>query len=416
MKILAISNIFPPDFIGGYELGALDFVQGLQKKNHEVRVITSNLLHDDKKILSHLNVHRTLTIKTDYNYETLSTQEKLLDGLFYIPENIRTLSHHIIDQQPDCIICFNLHGLGTFSILSFLQSLNITTYIYFMDNPFAAIKLIYDAYNKYFEIFPSILQNTIYPIYLSQNIESEIKNHIGFNINNGVYIPNHHKLTTETYLNKKNNRLNMIYSSRITSHKGIFILLEAIYQLKEYIHDMKLDIYGDGEIESVIKFIEEKNLHDTVNIKGTINKEDLQLLYKNYSILPLPTWHREPGPYVVAEAAACGCIPVMSGGIGAAEYFIHEYDCIKCNRDTKSFRNALFRLYHMPENEFEKMRHNTQKTAFKFFTFEHCLDKMEEIILQHTKSNTSQDHIRGVEASLTTLFELWKEKINYERI
>ena len=49
MRILLINNIFPPGFLGGYELGALDVARGLQKCGHEVLVLTSDYFPDDEK-------------------------------------------------------------------------------------------------------------------------------------------------------------------------------------------------------------------------------------------------------------------------------------------------------------------------------------------------------------------------------
>jgi glycosyltransferase involved in cell wall biosynthesis len=42
MRILVISNFFPPYHIGGYELGCADVVAGLKTRGHEVRVLTSH--------------------------------------------------------------------------------------------------------------------------------------------------------------------------------------------------------------------------------------------------------------------------------------------------------------------------------------------------------------------------------------
>ncbi|MBU1727395.1 MAG: hypothetical protein KJ880_07180, partial [Candidatus Omnitrophica bacterium] len=41
MKILVISNYYPPRVIGGYELACREAVEGLRAKGHEVSVLTS---------------------------------------------------------------------------------------------------------------------------------------------------------------------------------------------------------------------------------------------------------------------------------------------------------------------------------------------------------------------------------------
>ena len=40
MKILVLSNLYPPDIIGGYELGCQQVVDALRARGHDVRVLT----------------------------------------------------------------------------------------------------------------------------------------------------------------------------------------------------------------------------------------------------------------------------------------------------------------------------------------------------------------------------------------
>ena len=60
MRILLINNLFPPGFIGGYELGVYDVARGLQAAGHDVRVITSDFFLDDQGAFAALPVLRTL--------------------------------------------------------------------------------------------------------------------------------------------------------------------------------------------------------------------------------------------------------------------------------------------------------------------------------------------------------------------
>jgi len=47
MKILVVTNLYPPQHIGGYELGCRDVVEKLCARGHNVRVLTSNF-HDGR--------------------------------------------------------------------------------------------------------------------------------------------------------------------------------------------------------------------------------------------------------------------------------------------------------------------------------------------------------------------------------
>lgn len=415
MKILVISNLFPPNFIGGYELGALDFVQYLKDEGYEVRVLTSSLLQDDKNILNYIDIHRTLSIYTDFNIEKLSNSEKIL-GTFYIPQNIRILTSHLIDFNPNIILCFNLTGLGQAAIITFLQSIQIPAAIYYMDDIFCSLKYLPNFTTEYNNIFGKININKFINIFLSNVIYKEIENTLKTSIYNPFFIPNHHKMNNPPVI-KEIDGLKIIFSSRIAAHKGIWILLDSIFNLKNYIQNIHLDIYGDGEIDYAQFLIFKLGLQNYVTLKGSLAKEKLIYEYCNYNIMALPTWHREPGPYVVAEAAACGCLPVISGGIGIAEYFIHNYDCIKCQRNSDSICRELLKIYKMPINKFLTIRNNSQNTAFKYLNFSKVSKLLENILLSNQKEySLKTKNLRQIEISIYTLFEIWKEKTNVDTI
>src|SRR4051794_26459047 len=41
MKILVLSNLYPPDFIGGYEIACAQVVDALRRRGHDVHVLTT---------------------------------------------------------------------------------------------------------------------------------------------------------------------------------------------------------------------------------------------------------------------------------------------------------------------------------------------------------------------------------------
>ena len=44
MRVLAVSNLFPPAFVGGYELGASWVCRELARRGHEVTICTASRL------------------------------------------------------------------------------------------------------------------------------------------------------------------------------------------------------------------------------------------------------------------------------------------------------------------------------------------------------------------------------------
>ena len=52
MKILVLSNLYPPDFHGGYELGCEQAVNALPARGHEVRVVTDRAGPSPDRVLA----------------------------------------------------------------------------------------------------------------------------------------------------------------------------------------------------------------------------------------------------------------------------------------------------------------------------------------------------------------------------
>jgi glycosyltransferase involved in cell wall biosynthesis len=61
MKILIVTNLYPPHHVGGYELGCRDVVEKLRARGHLIHVLTSTFRHDESESpLNEAEVERTL--------------------------------------------------------------------------------------------------------------------------------------------------------------------------------------------------------------------------------------------------------------------------------------------------------------------------------------------------------------------
>jgi glycosyltransferase involved in cell wall biosynthesis len=103
--------------------------------------------------------------------------------------------------------------------------------------------------------------------------------------------------------------------------------------------------------------------------------------FADYDALLFPTWQREPFGFVVAEAAAAGCLPVMTAGIGAAEWFLSDLDSLKIGCDADSLAGAMHKLIVMPTPERRLMRARARTTASRFFRCNDALRTVEDILV-----------------------------------
>jgi glycosyltransferase involved in cell wall biosynthesis len=107
-----------------------------------------------------------------------------------------------------------------------------------------------------------------------------------------------------------------IFASRVSNHKGINLVIDAVEELiNSSISNFKVDIFGDGDIASLMSNIQTRNLQGHINYVGNLNKADLLSRYRNYDSLLFPTWEIEVFGFVVVEAMSSGCIPILTKGI-----------------------------------------------------------------------------------------------------
>jgi glycosyltransferase involved in cell wall biosynthesis len=115
----------------------------------------------------------------------------------------------------------------------------------------------------------------------------------------------------------------VMFCGAITEGKGLHILIDAIWGLALPQSPLiNLSVYGDvemaGSSAEYLSRVKEASVGLCVQFKGAVGKDELAKAYSRNSILVLPTALESFG-LVLAEAQACGCIPVVHrcGGVEA---------------------------------------------------------------------------------------------------
>lgn len=119
--------------------------------------------------------------------------------------------------------------------------------------------------------------------------------------------------------------LRMIFVGRISSFKGLHLLIDAIKEIPE--QKIQLDIFGSGNnSEYEIKCRKRTALMQNVKWKGKINVANVPDVMRQYHVLCLPSAFSEMSPLVIQEAFAAG-IPVIASNVyGNAEQIQHNYN------------------------------------------------------------------------------------------
>ena len=132
----------------------------------------------------------------------------------------------------------------------------------------------------------------------------------------------------------QNTKVNFLFMGRLGQRKGVYDIIESARQIRA--ENVKINLYGDGEIENVKTMIRACGVEDIVHVCGWIDGSEKDQAFRDANVLILPSYN-EGFPISVLEAMAYG-IPVVAtdvGGIaecvedGVNGYLIKPGDCDK---------------------------------------------------------------------------------------
>lgn len=349
MKILALSNLYPPDFIGGYELACAQVVDALREKGHDVQVLTSA----PRSPVPHVpHVRRTLRLTDIWNHyhfqHSHPVTQRVYDAesSFVNAYNVHALLQALEDFRPDVVYPCHLVGLGGLGLVACLEYLKIPWVWQLGD------RVPEYLCSRWGEIEPALArefsrQVSGHFVVVSQRLREEIEAS-GTALNGHVEVlPNwiHFERPPERTAFYEGGPLKIVSAGRIERIKGVDLLIEAAARLREAGHEnFSIDIYGKVNDPAFQSMIQQHDVSDRVTLKGVLPQPELFRRYGEYDVFAFPTQEREPFGLAPLEALAYGCVPLMSRNCGISEWFVHEVHCLKAARTPAAFAAAIGRI------------------------------------------------------------------------
>ncbi|MBI3415779.1 MAG: glycosyltransferase family 4 protein [Verrucomicrobia bacterium] len=123
VKILALTNLFPPHHAGTFDFRCQTITEALQKRGHEVRVLTSN--HGMNTEQRDQDIERRLRLNGVYGHPSLKTYFELAA---LEKANHQVLRETLATFEPDLVHVFSLEGLPKSFIFALRHSQLPTVY------------------------------------------------------------------------------------------------------------------------------------------------------------------------------------------------------------------------------------------------------------------------------------------------
>lgn len=354
MKILVLSNLYPPDVIGGYEVACAQMADALRGRGHEVLVLTTAAR---APVGACGHVRRTLKLTDIWNREWMTRQptaaQRRLDAESRLVHafNVQQLAAALEEFAPDVCYVSNVTGLGGLAMMATLRHLGVPWVWQLADSVPSYVCGVWDqVVPALARAFTDGLGGTF--VSVSTRLVNEIEG-------TGVRLPG--RLEVLPYWidgrrpamgrsqYRREGILRVVNAGRLTPYKGVDLLIEAMARLRaEGDERVRLDLIGGvGDVDEAYypALIARQGVDDRVRLLGRIDHDQLMSMYADYDVFAFPTWEREPFGLGPVEAAAHGgCVPLIAQNCGLAEWLAHGVHCLKAEPTVEAFANVLTRL------------------------------------------------------------------------
>jgi glycosyltransferase involved in cell wall biosynthesis len=400
MKIVMISDLYPPNTMGGYEISCMVTSNELRRRGHDITILTS-IWGADQSLVEE-NIHRLLFFN-EINHQLIlrandpfRLRRRYYQILWAFKNRINREKTYqfLASRKPDLVIFWNMASMGVGSILA-AQELKIPRVFNIGDDWLISLKkelyfnpiFIKRKFNSFITgvqdyqqlEFDHILVNSqsLKQAHIRNGFPEETIHVIPRGIHSELILPIS-KLNDLPH--KHNKTVKLLYIGRIVPEKAPDVAIKTIAILKQLfgIQNVKLDIIGIGPAEyifSLKRMVTEMDLEENV---AFIDWMDFSLLfdtYREHDMLLFPSRWEEPFGRTVMEAMSQG-LPVISTRYGGPLDIIRdgENGLFVPVDDAQAFAKAVIKLLQNDELT-QKIRISALRTINERYTLEFVVDQ-----------------------------------------
>jgi len=412
MRILMITNLYPPIAVGGYEISCEEMTVELRRRGHDVVVLTSSRGVDHAR--SEGNVHRLLFFNTLNRSNRLKLPFNLherynqFQWAFKSRRNYRLARKFMASAGFDLAVIWNMESVGVGPVLA-AQDCNIPTVFNIEDDWLLRLKSrLYDEPNPVKKRYQAMLaglsdffqldtrhlvaaSRCLERAYVSNGFSGEGIRVIPLGIESGLILSagELHDLP-----HKHRGIVRLLFVGRIVPEKAPDIAIDALGILKREfgVQDIKLDIIGQGPEKYMTDLknrVSELGLDDSVEFCGWLDHSLVFEKYSEYDVLLFPSRWEEPFGKIVLEAMAQG-LPVIASRRGGPQEVISdgENGLLVTVDDAGELARSILRLLNSDELV-RKIRVAGIETVKGQYTLERIADEnleyFKSILSSHAK-------------------------------
>jgi glycosyltransferase involved in cell wall biosynthesis len=352
MRILVLTNLYPPHYVGGYELRCRDVTEALHQRGHQVSVLTSNhQVADVADPVRPYTVDRSLNLHGFFGHPWLGIRD--LQGLER--QNNTSLCQAIQAFKPDLVHVWNLGGLSK-SLALTLQRLGIPT-VFDVSDHWIARSLVADVWldwwnrpsptlstrllrglwhlggqrHHWHEEAPTnpIRHLQFQRVYFCSRRLREITCEAGYSVQHGEVI--HCPVNTQQFHGTpkpaSQPMQKLLYVGRLAEDKGVLTALQAMRSVRGQFAGT-LSIYGSGDpaYEAMLKGY--AAAHELPVTFQRATPQQMPEVYRSHDALLFTSEWEEPFALTPLEAMASGLPVIGTTTGGSAELLKHRHNAL----------------------------------------------------------------------------------------
>lgn len=360
LRVLMVSNYFPPYVEGGYEIACAQTADYLAEQGHRIHVLSGNA-HCDRQLEHRYPVSRTLHY---IDYRQGNWRQKMQVEI----HNHGQVLEKMRQFQPDLVYFWNLKGLSSSPIFAarhakckyLFEMGDDWVAAYLKPGPLAWLKRLTKALltrgrvGLSFTLDPCIVVSD----WMAEALQQRYGAARCFSIPNGTSIP-------EDIVAPAPGRLtSFLLAGRLLPEKGVDIVIDAAGRLlRQNQRDFRIDLVGPAHPDyraACLQKIRLLGLADHIHWHAPAT--DMDAIYRAHDVLLMPTHTQEPFGLVLIEAMARELAVIATHGFGPSEIIQHETDGLLVDRhNAKALAGAMARLITQPDLRRQLARQGREK-------------------------------------------------------
>jgi glycosyltransferase involved in cell wall biosynthesis len=345
MRILFLSNFFPPARPGGYTQWCHEVAERLADREHTIGVLTSR--HERERAKSPAiepNIYRLLHLEGDLHYYQplhFFTQWRKQHQ-----ENLVFLEQVVKEFSPDLLFVWGMWALSKV-LPARAEQLLPGRVVYYLSDYWPAAIDMHTAYWKspawrrpiqplkrvLSKIAISLINQTDMPALKFEHVicvsgrvrdllvEAGLPVQHARIIHGGTDVVRFQDLRERKYIA---GHLNLLYAGQMVQHKGVHTAIEAMARLvnQSGLDTIHLTLVGSGhpEYEAFLhELVERRGLCNHVTFHGPVTKDEMPALLQQFDVLIFPSIYEEPLARMTQEAMVSGLVVVGTTTGGTKE-------------------------------------------------------------------------------------------------